>query len=60
MPSVLRMAEQSRDWCGQNPRTLASGPQAAPSLAAQELRVVYVVCSFMVPVGHGQLEGPWH
>ena len=59
-PSVLRMAEQSRDWCGWNPRTLSLWPQAAPSLAAQKevKRVVYVVCSFMVSVGHGQHEGP--
>lgn len=58
--SVLRMAEQSRDWCGRNPRTPSLWPQAAPSLAAQkEVKgVVYVVCSFVVPVGHGQLEGP--
>ena len=59
-PSVLRMAEQSRDWCGWNPRTPSLWPQAAPSLAAQKegKRLVYVVCSFMVSVGHGQHEGP--
>ena len=59
-PSVLRMAEQSRDWCGWSPSTPSLWPQAAPSLAAQKegKRLVYVVCSFMVSVGHWQHEGP--
>ena len=34
-PSALRMAEQSRDWYGWNPRTPSLWPQAATSLAAQ-------------------------
>ena len=34
-PSVLRMAEQSRDWYGWNLRTPSLWPQAATSLAAQ-------------------------